>query len=33
VPAPTTPEELGDILKIDLARWGKIIKERGIKID
>jgi len=33
VPAPTTPEELGDILKVDLARWGKIIKERGIKID
>jgi tripartite-type tricarboxylate transporter receptor subunit TctC len=31
VPAPTTPEELGDILKADLARWGKIIKDRGIK--
>ncbi|MGB9364728.1 MAG: tripartite tricarboxylate transporter substrate binding protein [Xanthobacteraceae bacterium] len=33
VPAPTTPEELGEILKTDLARWGKIIKGRGIKID
>jgi tripartite-type tricarboxylate transporter receptor subunit TctC len=33
VPAPTTPEEMGDILKSELARWGKIIKERGIKID
>ena len=33
VPAPTTPEELGEILKVDLARWGKIIKGRGIKID
>jgi tripartite-type tricarboxylate transporter receptor subunit TctC len=33
VPAPTTPEELGEILKSDLARWGKIIKARGIKID
>ena len=33
VPAPTTPEELGDFLKSDLARWGKIIKGRGIKID
>ena len=33
VPAPTSPEEMGDILKSELARWGKIIKERGIKID
>jgi tripartite-type tricarboxylate transporter receptor subunit TctC len=33
VPAPTTPEEMGDILKSELSRWGKIIKERGIKID
>ena len=33
VPAPTTPEEMADILKSELARWGKIIKERGIKID
>jgi tripartite-type tricarboxylate transporter receptor subunit TctC len=33
VPAPNTPEEMGEILKSDLARWGKIIKDRGIKID
>ena len=33
VPAPTTPEEMGTILKDELARWGKIIKERGIKIE
>ena len=33
VPAPTTPEEMGEILKSELARWGKIIKDRGIKID
>ena len=32
VPAPTTPEEMGEILKSELARWGKIIKDRGIKI-
>jgi tripartite-type tricarboxylate transporter receptor subunit TctC len=32
VPAPTSPEEMGEILKSELARWGKIIKERGIKI-
>lgn len=31
VPAPTTPEELSDILKTDFARWGKIIRERNIK--
>jgi tripartite-type tricarboxylate transporter receptor subunit TctC len=33
VPAPNTPEEQGEILKADLARWGTIIKGRGIKID
>jgi len=32
VPAPTSPEELGDILKADHARWGKIIRARNIKI-
>ena len=31
VPAPTTPEELADILKSELDRWGKIIHDRGIK--
>jgi tripartite-type tricarboxylate transporter receptor subunit TctC len=31
VPAPTSPEELGDILRADFARWGKIIRERNIK--
>ncbi|MEJ0075617.1 MAG: tripartite tricarboxylate transporter substrate binding protein [Alphaproteobacteria bacterium] len=33
VPAPNTPEEMSEILRSDLARWGKIIKDRGIKID
>ena len=27
---PSTPEELGVIVKADMAKWGKIIKERGI---
>jgi tripartite-type tricarboxylate transporter receptor subunit TctC len=31
VPAPTTPEELGEILKSDYARWGEIIRARNIK--
>jgi tripartite-type tricarboxylate transporter receptor subunit TctC len=33
VPAPNTPEDMAEILKSDLAGWGKIIKDRGIKID
>jgi tripartite-type tricarboxylate transporter receptor subunit TctC len=32
VPAPTSAEEMGDILKSESARWAKIIKDRGIKI-
>jgi tripartite-type tricarboxylate transporter receptor subunit TctC len=31
VPAPTSPEELRDILQADLVRWGKIIRARNIK--
>jgi tripartite-type tricarboxylate transporter receptor subunit TctC len=31
VPAPTTPEELGAILKSEYARWGEIIRARNIK--
>jgi len=33
VPAATSPEEMGEILKGELARWGRIIRDRGIKID
>jgi len=32
VPAPTSAAEMGEILNVELARWGKIIKDRGIKI-
>ena len=28
---PTTPEELGQIVKADMAKWAKVIKERGIR--
>jgi tripartite-type tricarboxylate transporter receptor subunit TctC len=31
VPAPTTPEEFTDFLRDELARWGKVIREKGIK--
>ena len=31
VPSPTTPEEFGKLLRSEIARWGKIIREKGIK--
>ena len=31
VPAATTPEEFGQFLRDEIARWGKVIRERGIK--
>ncbi|OGA28573.1 MAG: hypothetical protein A3I01_09145 [Betaproteobacteria bacterium RIFCSPLOWO2_02_FULL_65_24] len=32
-PAPTSPEELGRMLRSDFEKWRTIIKERGIKAD
>jgi tripartite-type tricarboxylate transporter receptor subunit TctC len=31
IPAPTTPEEMGAMLKSEFDRWGKIVREKGIK--
>jgi tripartite-type tricarboxylate transporter receptor subunit TctC len=31
VPAATTPEEFGQFLRDEIARWGQVIRERGIK--
>ncbi len=31
VPMPTSPEEFGQLLKRELVRWGKVIREKGIK--
>jgi tripartite-type tricarboxylate transporter receptor subunit TctC len=31
IPAPTTPEEFGKLLERELVRWGKVIREKGIK--
>jgi len=31
VPSPTTPAEFGKVLKDELARWGKVVKAKGIK--
>jgi len=28
---PSTPEEFGAFLKSEIAKWGKVIKEAGIK--
>ena len=28
-----TPEQFGDYVKSELARWGKLVKEMGIRID
>jgi tripartite-type tricarboxylate transporter receptor subunit TctC len=30
VPAPSTPEEFTNFLREELARWGKVIREKGI---
>ncbi len=32
-PAPGTPEQLAEHLKSEIARWGKIIKDKGIKVE
>ncbi len=29
--SPSTPEQLGTQLRSDIARWGKVIRETGIK--
>jgi tripartite-type tricarboxylate transporter receptor subunit TctC len=31
VPAPTSPEEFGKLIKSELERWGKVVREKGIK--
>jgi tripartite-type tricarboxylate transporter receptor subunit TctC len=30
-PAPSSPEEFGIYLRAEIARWGKVIREKGIK--
>ena len=29
----STPEQLADTQKADLAKWGRVIKEAGVKTD
>ena len=32
-PAPTTPEEFSTFMRAEIAKWGKVIKESGAKVD
>jgi tripartite-type tricarboxylate transporter receptor subunit TctC len=29
----STPEQLGTLVKSDIAKWGKVIKEAGVHVD
>jgi tripartite-type tricarboxylate transporter receptor subunit TctC len=31
IPTPSTPEEMGALLKDELARWGRLVREKGLK--
>jgi tripartite-type tricarboxylate transporter receptor subunit TctC len=31
IPAPGTPEEMAAMLKAEFERWGRIVREKGIK--
>jgi tripartite-type tricarboxylate transporter receptor subunit TctC len=33
IPAPTTSAEFGQILRDELARWGRVVREKNIKED
>ena len=32
-PAPGTPDQLASLIREDLVRWGKIVKESGARLD
>jgi tripartite-type tricarboxylate transporter receptor subunit TctC len=31
IPAPTSPEDFGTLIKQEIDRWGKVVREKGIK--
>ena len=33
VPSPTTPDQFAAIIRADIAKWAKIVKESGAKIE
>jgi tripartite-type tricarboxylate transporter receptor subunit TctC len=32
-PAPTTPEDLGRLVRAEIAKWSKVVAESGAKVD
>ncbi len=32
-PAPTTPEDLGRLVREEVAKWSKVVADSGAKID
>jgi tripartite-type tricarboxylate transporter receptor subunit TctC len=32
-PWPTSPVEFKDVIVADMARWGKLIRENGIRVE
>ena len=32
-PAPTTPEELGKLVRAEIAKWAKVVADSGAKVD
>ena len=32
-PMPMTPEQFGEFMKADIARWAKLAQERNIKLE
>jgi len=32
-PATGTPEEFGDFLKRETAKWGEVVRKAGLKVD
>jgi tripartite-type tricarboxylate transporter receptor subunit TctC len=33
VPAPSTPAQLGETMRAELAKWEKVVKSAGLKIE
>jgi tripartite-type tricarboxylate transporter receptor subunit TctC len=33
VASSSTPEELGKMLKVEIAKWGAVIKDAGLKVE
>jgi tripartite-type tricarboxylate transporter receptor subunit TctC len=31
IPAPSSPQELRELLRSELERWGRLVREKGIK--